>query len=146
MVPFTIQLLYGSSGYKEEVSLGVDAGTHHIGVSATTVKQVLFEAEALPRNDIQALLATRRQSRRQRRHRKTRYRKARFLHRKKPDGWLAPSLQHKVDCHFKTIRLVHKILPVESRKTGGGSPDNLITLCAKCHDLIHRTHQEQKLS
>lgn len=210
MVPFTIQLLYGSSGYKQEVSLGVDAGTHHIGVSATTGKQVLFEAEVMPRNDIQALLATRRQFRRQRRHRKTRYRKARFLHRKKPDGWLAPSLQHKVDCHLKTIRLVHKILPVlrttlevaqfdiqkirhpeiegkeyqrgpqldfwnvreyvlfrdnhccqwclgkskdpvlnvhhiESRKTGGGSPDNLITLCSTCHDLMHRTHQEHTI-
>src|SRR5437763_13821279 len=72
MVPFTLQLLYGSSGYKQEVSLGVDAGTHHIGVSATTGKQVLFEAEVLPRNDIQALLATRRQFRRQRRKRKTR--------------------------------------------------------------------------
>ena len=34
--PFTIQLLYGSSGYKQEVSLGVDAGSKTIGVSATT--------------------------------------------------------------------------------------------------------------
>src|SRR5216684_1822630 len=112
MVPFTIQLLYGSSGYTQAVSLGVDAGTHHIGVSATTGKHVLFEAEVLPRTDIQALLATRRQFRRQRRQRKTRYRKARFLNRKKPVGWLAPSLQHKVACHLKAIRLVHQILPV----------------------------------
>src|SRR3954452_11548056 len=29
--PFTIQLLYGSSGYKQPISLGVDAGTKHIG-------------------------------------------------------------------------------------------------------------------
>jgi hypothetical protein len=210
MVPFTIQLLYGSSGYKQEVSLGVDAGTHHIGVSATTGKQVLFEAEVVPRNDIAALLATRRQFRRQRRQRKTRYRQAKFLNRKKPAGWLAPSIQHKVDCHLKTIRLVHKLLPVkrttlegaqfdlqqlrnpeiegkeyqegpqlgfwnvreyvlardghlcqwcqgkskdrvlnvhhiESRKTGGDSPDNLITLCETCHDLIHRTHQEHQI-
>jgi hypothetical protein len=112
MVPFTIQLLYGSSGYTQAVSLGVDAGTHHLGVSATTGKHVLFEAEVVPRTDIQALLATRRQFRRQRRHRKTRYRKARFLNRKKPDGWLAPSIQHKVACHLKAIRLVHQILPV----------------------------------
>src|SRR2546430_12640995 len=59
MVPFTIQLLYGSSGYKQEVSLGVDAATQHIGVSATTEQKVLFEAEVLPRTDIQELLATR---------------------------------------------------------------------------------------
>src|SRR5437660_12005800 len=116
MVPFTIQLLYGSSGYTQEVSLGVDAGTHHIGVSATAEQKVLFEAEVLPRTDIQELLATRLQYRRARRSRKTRYRKARFLNRKKPEGWLAPSVQHKVDAHIKIIRLAHKILPV-SRTT-----------------------------
>jgi hypothetical protein len=32
--PFTIQLLYGSSGYKQDVILGVDAGSKTIGVSA----------------------------------------------------------------------------------------------------------------
>ena len=96
MVPFTLQLLYGSSGYKQEVSLGIDAGTQHIGVSATTEKAVVFEAEVTLRADIQELLATRRQFRRARRNRKTRYRKARCLNRKKPKGWLAPSVEHKV--------------------------------------------------
>src|SRR2546430_14011772 len=67
MVPFTIQLLYGSSGYKQEVTLGVDAGTRYIGVSATTEKKVLFEAEVKPRTDIQAMLASRQQFRRARR-------------------------------------------------------------------------------
>jgi hypothetical protein len=210
MVPFTLQLLYGSSGYKQEVSLGVDAGTRHIGVSATTEKKVLFEAEVKPRTDIQELLATRKENRRARRSRKTRYRPPRFRNRRRPEGWLPPSVQHKVDCHLKAIRFVHKILPVcrttievaqfdiqkirnpemegeqyqqgpqlgfwnvrgyclfrdahlcqwckgkskdcilnvhhiESRKTGGDSPDNLITLCETCHDLIHRTHQEHKI-
>src|SRR6266700_4685562 len=210
MVPFTLQLLYGSSGYKQEVSLGIDAGTQHIGVSATTEKAVLFEAEVLPRTEIQHLLATRSQFRRARRSRKTRYRTCRFRNRKKPSGWLAPSVQHKVEAHLKTIRLVHSILPVhhttlevaqfdiqkirhpemegrvyqegpqlgfwnvreyvlfrdnhccqwcfgkskdpiltvhhiESRKTGGDSPVNLITLCETCHDLVHRTHQEHKI-
>jgi hypothetical protein len=82
MVPFTIQLLYGSSGYKQEVSLGVDAGTRQIGVCATTERTVLFEAEVKPRTDIQEGLATRHQFRRARRNRKTRYRKARFLNRR----------------------------------------------------------------
>ncbi len=209
MVPFTLQLLYGSSGYKQEVSLGIDTGAQHIGVSATTEQRVLFEAEVQPRTDIGALLASRREYRRARRSRKTRYRQCRFLNRKKRSGWLAPSVQHKVEAHLKTIRLVHKILPVsrttievaqfdiqkirhpeiegkdyqqgpqlgfwnvreyvlardrhvcqwcqgkskdpmltvhhiESRQTGGDSPDNLVTLCETCHALIHRTHQEHK--
>src|SRR6266480_7647834 len=116
MVPFTIQLLYGSSGYTQEVFLGVDAGTQHIGVSATTEKSVLFEAEVKPRTDIQELLAARKQFRSARRNRKIRYRQARFLNRKKPEGWLAPSVQHKVDAHLKAIRLVYKLLPI-SRTT-----------------------------
>jgi hypothetical protein len=112
MVPFTIRLLYGSSGYKQAVTLGVDAGTRHLGLSATTEKKVLFEAEVKPRTDIQALLANRQQFRRARRNRKTRYRKARFLNRKKHVGWLAPSVHHRVDAHVKTIELVHQLLPV----------------------------------
>ena len=116
MIPFTLQLLYGSSGYKQEVSLGIDAGTKHIGVAATTEKAVLFEAEVQPRTDIQALLAARRQFRRARRSRKTRYRPKRFLNRRKPKGWLAPSVQHRVDAHLKTIQLVHRLLPI-SRTT-----------------------------
>src|SRR5437773_1640934 len=71
MVPFTLQLLYGSIGYKQEVSLGIDAGSQHIGVSATTEQMALFEAEVQPRTDIQELLATRSQFRRSRRGRKT---------------------------------------------------------------------------
>ena len=201
--PFTIQLLYGSSGYKQSVSLGVDVGTKHVGLSATTEQQVLLEGEAQLRTDIQELLATRLQFRKARRSRTTRYRKARFLNRKKTKGWLAPSIQHKVDSHIKLVNLIHQILPVakitvevaqfdtqllknpliqgtdyqqgdqmgfwnareyvfyrdkhtcqhckgkkkdkilnvhhiESRKTGGNSPDNLITLCETCHDEIHR--------
>jgi len=34
---------------------------------------------------------------------------------------------------------------IESRKTGGDRPDNLITLCETCHDLIHRGHQEHQI-
>lgn len=112
--PFTIRLRYGSSGYKQVVSLGVDAGTKHIGVSAATAKRVLYEAEVLLRTDIQDLLATRREFRRARRNRKTRYRKARFLNRRRKERWLAPSIQNKVDTHLKVIGQVAKLLPITS--------------------------------
>ena len=111
--PFTIQLLYASSGYKQAVSLGVDAGTKHIGLSATTEKNVLFEAKVLLRTDIVNLLSSRRSLRSARRNRKTRYRKPRYLNRKKPSGWLAPSVQHKVDSHIKMINQMYQILPIK---------------------------------
>ena len=87
-IPFTIQLLYGSSGYTQDVSLGVDAGSKHIGISATTEKEVLFEADVELRNDIVDNLSTRREARRNRRNRKTRYRKPRFDNRARKDSWL----------------------------------------------------------
>lgn len=31
--PFTVKLLHGSAGYKQPVTLGVDAGSKHIGIS-----------------------------------------------------------------------------------------------------------------
>ena len=112
--PFTIQLLYGSSGYKQKVNLGVDAGSKHIGLSATTKKKELFSAEVKLRTDIVDLLSTRLQYRRSRRNRTTRYRKARFLNRvhSKHKGWLAPSIENKIYCHIKIIEKIHKILPI----------------------------------
>lgn len=113
-VPFTIKLLYGSSGYKQPVSLGMDAGSRHIGIVATTAKKVLYAEELKPRNDVVELLSTRRQNRRTRRNRKTRYRQARFNNRvsSKPKGWVAPSVQVKIQEHISAIMRIKKILPL----------------------------------
>lgn len=200
--PFTIQLLYGSAGYKQPVMLGVDPGYKYAGLSATTKSKVLLEIEVALRTDMVNLIATRRELRGGRRFRKTRFRKARFLNRKKEEGWLAPSVENRIDAHLKVIRMANKILPIskvtietaqfdiqkinnsditgveyqqgeqlgffnvreyvlwrdnhtccyckgknkdsilevhhiESRKTGGNAPGNLITLCKTCHENIH---------
>ena len=196
--PFTIQLLYRSTNYTQPINLGIDAGSKHIGISATTKDKVFYEADVELRNDIVDLLSTRRELRRTRRNHKTRYRKARFDNRKRDDNWLVPSVQNKVDTHLTVVKKVHEILPVtkiivevasfdiqkiktpnisgveyqqgeqldfwnvreyvlfrdghvcqcckgksndkilnvhhiESRKTGGDAPNNLITLCETCH-------------
>lgn len=201
--PFTIQLLYDSTDYTQPVSLGLDTGSRHIGVSATTETKVLYEADVTLRNDIANLLSTRREARRARRSRKTRYRKPRFDNRTRKDSWLAPSVQQKVDTHLTVVRKVTEILPIssitvetasfdiqkiknpdirdagyqqgeqfgfwnvreyvlfrdghkcqcchgkskdpilnvhhiESRKTGGNTPNNLITLCKTCHKGYHK--------
>ena len=201
--PFTVQLLYETTENVQPVTLGIDAGSKHIGVSATTKDRVLYESDITLRNDIVNLLSTRRQNRRARRARKTRYRKARFDNRKRNDGWLAPSVQNKVESHLTITRKVCEMLPIskiiveiasfdiqkikkttisgeeyqqgeqldfwnvreyvlfrdghlcqcckgkskdpvlnihhiESRKTGGNAPNNLITLCETCHTGYHK--------
>ena len=211
--PFTIQLCVGSSGYKQPITLGVDAGSKHIGLSACTAEREFYAEELTPRNDVVELMSTRREFRRARRNRKTRYRQPRFNNRvrSKHKGWLAPSVEVKIQEHVTAIKRVGRILPlseiiietaefdmqrlqamlagkslpvgtdyqlgaqydeynvrqyvlkrdnytcqccgahntskqqvkfhvhhIESRKTGGNAPDNLITLCKHCHDAIHR--------
>lgn len=200
--PFTIQLLFECENVTQDITLGVDAGSKHIGLSAATDKKELYAAEVELRNEIVDLLSTRREYRRTRRNRKTRYRKPRFDNRVRSDGWLAPSVQNKVDTHLTVVRRVHEILPItriivevaafdiqkiknpdiecieyqhgeqlgfwnvreyvlfrdghtcqcckgkskdkilnvhhiESRKTGGDAPNNLITLCETCHKCYH---------
>ena len=110
--PFTIQLAYDSTNYTQDITLGVDAGSKYIGLSATTKSKVLFESDVELRNDIVNLLSVRRQNLRTRRNRKTRYRKPRFNNRRRKEGWLAPSVQNKVDSHLTVIRKVHEILPI----------------------------------
>ena len=201
--PFTIQLLFVCENQTQDITLGVDAGSKHIGLSATTKEKELYAADVELRNDIVDLLSTRRQNRRTRRNR-LRYRKPRFNNRvhSKKNGWLAPSVKQKIQTHFKVVEDIHKLLPItkivvetasfdiqkiknpeihneeyqqgeqlgfwnvreyvlfrdnhtcqcckgkskdkilnvhhiESRKTGGNAPNNLITLCETCHKGYH---------
>ena len=109
--PFTIQLIYGSSGYKQDIKLGVDTGYKHVGLSAVSDAKELFRSEVELRTDIPKLLSERRQYRRTRRNRLW-YRKQRFLNRGIKAGWLAPSVQHRLDSHIKAVDFVKSILPV----------------------------------
>lgn len=203
--PFAIRLTYDTTHYTQPVSLGVDAGSKHIGLSATTETKELYAAEIELRPDIVENLSTRREARRTRRSKRSiRYRAPRFLNRRasKKIGWIAPSVRQKIHSHVKAVKKLCRLLPVnsvtvevaqfdmqllknpgitgeqyqkgpqlgfwntreyvlfrdchqcqhchgkskdpvlnvhhlESRKTGGDSPDNLITLCETCHKAYH---------
>ena len=113
--PFTIQLTYDIPyEHTQPITLGVDAGSKTIGLSASTETKELFAAEVKPRNDVAENLSTRREFRRARRNRKTRYRKPRFNNRtrSKHKGWLAPSVEVKIQEHITSILRVAKILPI----------------------------------
>lgn len=112
--PFTIQLLYGSTGYKQSVNLGIDSGQRHIGIAVTSNNNVLFQGEVELRQNIKQLLYARRSYRRSRRSRKTRYRKPRFLNRvsgKRNDYWLPPSVNSKVQHNIRWIKRFQSVLP-----------------------------------
>ena len=114
--PFTIQLLRDSTHYLQEVALGVDTGSRHIGLSATTEKKELYSAQVELRTDVSELLTARREFRRGRRGRKHNwYRPARWQNRanEKGNAALPPSVKHKADSHIRAILKVCQILPVQ---------------------------------
>lgn len=112
--PLTVQLLSCTHEYKQPVTLGVDAGSRHIGLSACTENRELYAEDLQPRNDVVKNLSDRRQYRRSRRNRKTRYRAPRFDNRvhSKHKGWLAPSVEVKIQEHSTAIKRICLRLPV----------------------------------
>ena len=119
--PFTIQLLFGSSGYKQDLTLGVDTGYETIGVSVVSEKAEVFSAEVKLRTDVSKRVTEKRMYRRNRRSR-LRYRKPRFLNRKK-NQVLAPSVNQKVESHLKIIDFVKSILPITQTIVESGNFD-----------------------
>ena len=111
--PFTVQLLHGSSGYKQEVTLGIDVGAKHVGVAITSGEKVLVKGQINLRTNIKKLLDTRRMLKKSRRQRKTRYRQARRLNRAnaRKRGWLPPSIKSRVDNTVRWIKKFCGLLP-----------------------------------
>jgi hypothetical protein len=112
--PFTIKLLYGSSGYRQEVVAGMDTGSKTVGCAAIANGKVLYQAEVSLRQDVSGKMEQRAMYRRNRRSRKTRYRPARWQNRAsmRKKGRLAPSIKSKVDSHLRERNFVESILPV----------------------------------
>ena len=110
--PFVIKLLYGSSGYKQPVTLSVDSGSKVIGVAATGNGKTLYASEVKTRERIHEKLSQRASYRKARRTRKLRYRKARWANRKRIEGWLTPTMRSKIQSHMREIEFVKRILSV----------------------------------
>src|SRR5215207_1015954 len=96
--PFTIILKERDGGDVQPIALKIDPGSKTTGLAMVADfqrgKRVVWAAELTHRGpQIRDALLSRHQQRRSRRQRKTRYRPARFLNRRNPKGWLAPSLK-----------------------------------------------------
>jgi len=113
--PFTIQLTYDTPDEIQPIEIGMDAGYQHIGVSVKTEKKELFSAEYELLKDEKQRHDDCRKYRRTRRNR-LRYRKPRWNNRthSKPEGWLAPSIQHKAEAHIKIIQDICAVAPITS--------------------------------
>ena len=115
--PFTIILKDRADGATQPLELKFDAGSKVTGIAlvlhgakqAKTIWCANLHHRGLAIRDA---LLTRRAIRRSRRNRHTRYRQARFLNRTRPSGWLAPSLQSRVNNIDNWTRKLNLLSPI----------------------------------
>ena len=116
--PFTIILKESRPDLPvSPLRLKIDPGAKFTGMALVndSTGEVVFAAELKHRGfAIRDALTSRRQLRRSRRARKTRYRQPRFLNRTRPEGWLAPSLQSRVENIKTWVERLRKLAPIEA--------------------------------
>ena len=113
--PFTIILKEEVIQETKPIQVKLDPGSQTTGIALLEGNKVIWGAELTHRGQtIKDKLTSRRQLRRGRRNRKTRYRQPRFENRKRPEGWLAPSLQHRVDTTLTWVKRLIRFAPVDS--------------------------------
>ncbi|BAY48005.1 hypothetical protein SAMD00079811_74630 [Scytonema sp. HK-05] len=96
--PFVIILKHAvDNPDPKPLTIKLDPGSKTTGIAILDQDKVIWVAELEHRGwQIKDALESRRSLRRSRRNRKTRYRQPRFNNRKRKEGWLAPSLMHRV--------------------------------------------------
>ena len=124
LCPFTIRVVDRTlqSCTLQPLRLSLDPGSKTTGVCVARIEEqedaeptmhISFLMELTHRGQaIRDGLLSRAQMRRARRGRKTRYRQPRFLNRRKPAAWLAPSLQHRVDTTTSWVRRLRSLAPI----------------------------------
>jgi 5-methylcytosine-specific restriction endonuclease McrA len=117
--PFTIRLRDRVGGATAYVRIKLDPGSKTTGVAVVADASgnkpakvlCLFELHHRGRQ-ISDRLTARRAFRRRRRSAHLRYRAPRFDNRTRSKGWLAPSLQHRVDTTLSWVSRLRKLVPV----------------------------------
>jgi 5-methylcytosine-specific restriction endonuclease McrA len=114
--PFTLILKESRPDLiRPDLKIKIDPGSRITGFAILNGAQVIWAAELTHRGQaIKDALLSRRQLRRGRRNRHTRYRQPRFLNRTRPQGWLAPSLEHRVLTTLTWVNKLIKLAPIGS--------------------------------
>jgi 5-methylcytosine-specific restriction endonuclease McrA len=118
VMPFVIRLIdrKAETSDFQSLCLKLDPGSKTTGIAVvretTSSIVVISLIELVHRGREISEALTQRASFRRRRRGTLRYRAPRFDNRPKAKGWLAPSLQHRVDTTMAWVRRLHKWLPI----------------------------------
>ena len=119
LIPFTVRLKDRVGGNVHPITVKLDPGSKVTGIAVTREAEegthALWLGELEHRGDlIHKKLGQRAGYRRRRRSANLRYRVARFNNRRKPKGWLAPSLMHRVVTTVNWVNKLRKLCPITS--------------------------------
>jgi len=95
-----------------EYRLKVDYGSKHTGLAILLGSKVIWLGQLNHRTNIKSLMDKRRGYRHRRRNKNLRHRKPRFRNRVRPEGWLPPSLQSRVDNIAAWVRKLRSVCPI----------------------------------
>jgi len=115
MRPFTIILKVAVEEEPKPLRVKIDPGSRKTGIVLVDEesKKVVWAAEIEHRGvAIKKRMDARRALRHSRRNRKTRHREPRFLNRRRPDGWLPPSLLSRVQNIETWVCRLSRLSPV----------------------------------
>jgi 5-methylcytosine-specific restriction endonuclease McrA len=128
LVPFTIRLVdrLMQESALQPVRLKLDPGSKTTGIALVRefeetnaetgeihkIAHVVFLAELHHRGDAIRDALTQRRAFRRRRRANLRYRAKRFNNRRRPEGWLAPSLRHRVETTLSWVERLCRWAPV----------------------------------
>ena len=118
--PFTIRLVDRTlaDSKVQSVLVKIDPGSKETGIAVVREDEnkahhALFFINLKHRGvSIRDALLSRRALRRGRRSRNLRYRAKRFNNRRRPEGWLPPSLQHRVNTTLSWVNRLRRLAPV----------------------------------
>ncbi|MGD1705110.1 RNA-guided endonuclease IscB [Dapis sp. BLCC M229] len=111
--PFTIILKEECKDEVKELRVKIDPGAKTTGLAVVSDSNIVWCAELEHRGfQIRDKLNDRRTQRCNRRNRKTRYRKPRFFNRKRPKGWLPPSLMSRVYNIESWVKKLCRLAPI----------------------------------
>lgn len=111
--PFVIRLKLVNDTIDKSFTIKIDPGSKQTGFSIMDKNLAIFLGIIFHRGDvIKRSLQKRAGIRRSRRNRKTRYRKARFMNRTRPEGWLPPSVKSRADNIINMVKKFKKYIPI----------------------------------
>jgi 5-methylcytosine-specific restriction endonuclease McrA len=117
--PFTIILKERKGGNTQTIALKIDPGSRTTGIALIADckrgKRLIWAADLHHKGHVViARMKVRRTLRGGRRHRKCRYRPPRFRNRRRPDGWLTPSMRSRIGNVKTWVERLRRWTPIAS--------------------------------